>query len=304
MTLSNGGAGVACAAAVVAAVACAQQNQTRHSGEVTEAVVISVPESISGRLSEARVLLMSARPIPFAVIVEADRDHSEPVMAHEPREVRLLGLREAGLVHTGDSIAALHPIHGDERNSVLRASASGRWRPGRHVGEVVWPGDTIGVVQLPGWFLAEGTVSDAGTTPVRVGDSATVTIEHGGQSYRATVARAAQDGFGSVDVTLHYAATLDSAMLSRPAQAVVFPHDSLLVVPTDGLGNSSFGPVVFLPMGGGQFQARFVSVDPHSSLGIVVHRGLSHPELVAAGDLRLLQATVEESLKVHNPALH
>ncbi len=281
-------------------IACQQQPRQKHGmNELSDGLEISVPESVSSRLAQTSVRLVGARPVLFAAFVEADRDHSEPVVASEAGEVRVLSLLQASPVRLGDSIGVLHSIHGGESNTVLRAPAVGRWRPGKHPGEVVWPGDTIGIVQLPGWFLAVGTVSDAGTIPVHVGDSAVVVFDGADQRpVRATVAKAVQDGFGSAEVTLHYSANQDATVFSRPAQATVFPRESLLVVPAEGLGNSSYGPIVFLPMEDGKFQVRLVSVDPHSSLGIVVHRGLTPPATVATGDLRLLQAVAEESLRV------
>lgn len=282
----------------IALAGCVERGK-RHPDrdQPAESFMIAVPESVAARLRLDSVRLVSPGPVQFAALVEPDRDHRQVVVATASGEVRVVALAPARPVRPGDSIGVLHLVHRPDTNLVLRAPAAGRWSPQRHHGAVAWPGDTIGIVQLPGWLVAVGQVSDAGTAPVRIGDSAHIDLQEApAKGHRATVTSAVTDGFGSTEVRLHYHTEGDSAELDRIVQVVAFPRESLLVVPADGLGTSSSGPALFIPRGNGRFQVCFVTVDPHSSVGIVIHRGLERPTPVATGDLHAVQAAAEDSL--------
>ncbi len=282
----------------IALAGCGGRKEGRTDREQeAEPLTIAVPDSVAVRLTLDSVRRVQPGPVRFAALVEADRDHRQVVVAVASGEARVVALARAGPVRPGDSIGVLHLVHRPDTSLVLRAPATGRWSPGRHHGAIVWPGDTVGIVQLPGWLVAVGQVSDAGTAPVRIGDSADIELEDAPATrHRASVTSAVTDGFGSTEVRLHYHTDVDTPALDRIVHVVAFPSESLLVVPARGLGNTSRGPALFLPRGDRRFQVRFVTVDPHSSLGIVIHRGLERPTPVATGDLRALQAAAEDSL--------
>ncbi len=242
---------------------------------------------------------IAAPPIDFAATVEPDREHSQPVLVTATGEAKVLRLALASMVHRGDTLVSLRLVGNQEGTRIAIAPGEGWWRPRRYGGESVWEGDTLGTVQSAGWYRAIGPVEDGGRIPVRLGDAATIELP-GPRAHQVggTVASVAASGFGGTDVTVHFLSVPDTVLPPAIVQVTVVPGDSLLVVPSGSVVNLSFGPAVFLPRGHGVHAVQFLVVDPHASLGTVVHGGLDGPAAVASGDLRRLVAAAEESLSV------
>lgn len=286
---------------LIAVVSCTASDHpaARWPEETAPVLSVALAHSMVAVSAVDSVRLVAPSPIGFAATVEPDREHTRPVLVASSGESRLLEVSAASMRHVGDTVALLRQTGNPGSTWAATAVSAGWWRPRRYLGESVWPGDTLGTIQTEGWYRAFGRLEHGGGSPARLGDAATIVLPGAhGTAIPGTVRSVLSGGFGGTDIYVHFLAQSDSVLPPAIVQVTVFPRESLLVVPSGAVVNLSFGPAVFLPRGHGAYAVQFLVVDPHASLGTVVHGGLDGPAAVAAGDLRQLVAAAEESLSV------
>lgn len=284
---------------LLAVVSCTPRERGTHRWpeESRPVFSVSLPDSVSDVIAVDSVRLVPAPPMDFAATIEPDREHTRPLVASGTGESKVVTLAPASTVRHGDVLVSLRRTGSpDERWGVV-APSDGWWRPVRYAGESVWPGDTLGTVQSSGWYRAVGRVEDRGRSPARPGDFAAIVLPGlQGATVSGTVVSVSAGAYGGSDLSVHFQARPDTVLGSAIVQVSVVPRESLLVVPAAAVAQLSLGPAVFLPRGRGVYAVRLIVLDPHPSIGLVVHDGLEGPVSVATSSFDLLLRAAEESL--------
>jgi hypothetical protein len=270
------------------------------SEDTLPTLIISAPDSVSGRVGLDSARWITAPPIRYPATVQPDPDHSVPVVMPGSGEVRLAFIRPRGAVHRGDTLAFAHGIAGTPSIPPILASSTEVWWPRHAAGESLWPGDTVGAIQHPGRFIAVGQVEVREATTLEPGDSAIVSFpgdDHAPVAGRIASITAARY---RVEVAVHFHQSDDAPDAGVFTEVSLFPsgdRGKVLVVPATSIAPLPQGPALFLPRGPGTFEVRFIASDEHDNGTRVVHRGLVDRTVVAAGDLSALVAAAEDSFR-------
>lgn len=260
---------------------------------------VALPTSAAALVERDSARWANAPPVHFAAIIGPDPDHTVPVVAPGSAELRLVSIRARGAVERGDTLALVRGS-ADGTEPPLLASSSEIWWPRRRAGEALAPGDTVGVIQHPGRFIAVGQVETVEAANLQPGDNAVVTfpgrppISTNGRIAAITTARY------RVEVAVHFHRSENPPESGGLAQVSIFPtgeRSKVLVVPATSIAMLPQGPALFLPRGHGVFEIRFVSSDEHEGGTRVVHQGLDGPNPVAVGDLHALIAAAKDSFQ-------
>jgi hypothetical protein len=174
----------------------------------------------------------------------------------------------------------------------------GTWLPLRRRTQFVLEEDTIGVVEEHGYWLALGTMSDVDAGVFHKGD-ATV-LRFAGDRHTSSrrgkvewVRRGAISPY-SADVAVEFRAP-EGAFDSQPGPVTVIvtpgSDDTVAAVPASAVVQLPPGPALFVPLGLGRYEVRWVLTGPSVGGKIVVREGVAiGTSVVAHGLARLVEA--------------
>jgi hypothetical protein len=158
--------------------------------------------------------------------------------------------------------------------------------------------DTIGVVEEHGYWLALGTISDIDAGVFHKNDA--IVLRFAGDRHTSSrrgkvewVRRGAISPY-SADVAVEFRAP-EGAFDSQPGPVTVIvtpgSDDSVAAVPASAVVHLPPGPAVFVPLGLGRYELRWVFTGPSVGDRIVVREGVAiGTSVVARGLARLLEA--------------
>lgn len=155
----------------LAILAC-EGNTRRGWHDDIPPLFVSLPAEASAPEQLEWLQRVPAPPVEFAGMTLEDRDHFQAVVASDSGS--LVGVRPVGDVVAGDTLLVWTGISGAAVPAV--AEGEGRWLPARSASPRFSSGDTLGVVEEPGIWIAEGRIGELESNEIHVGDPATVKL--------------------------------------------------------------------------------------------------------------------------------
>lgn len=283
------------------ALLCCTRSESSGGGGAHEPGLPVVTVKLDGPSEIATVwATVEAVPAPdveFLALIRPDRNHISHVAA--PRSGVLTRVQPQRHAHRRDTLAVLglgSEVAG--REVTIVAMQDGTWLPLRRPTQFVLQEDTIGVIEEHGYWLALGTIADI-DAGVFHKDDATVLRFAGDRhtsSRRGTVEWVRRGAISpySADVAVEFRAP-EGAFDSQPGPVTVIvtpgSDDSVAAVPASAVVQLPPGPAVFVPLGLGRYEVRWVSTGPSVGGKIVVREGVkTGTSVVAQGLARLVEA--------------
>lgn len=263
----------------------------------TPAIMIPAPDSVIARTRTIRPLPAGPLAISFAAIVRADPDHYAPVVASPSEGGTALRVTDAGQVRAGDTLLLVRSGAGDSLR-VLVAHRYGAWWPRLRTNGHVEPGDTVGILQHEGRFIADGRVEGRDATILGIGDSALLVVPGPKPTppLRGRIEAALGSTYGT-DVSVHFHGQDRGIRPNDLVSVTIFAESpSLKRVPASAVFGLSWGSAVLVPVAGSGFVVRFVDSDTHGSGGRVIHSGLIDESPIVEAPTPQLIAAVETAL--------
>lgn len=256
--------------------------------------------------ADAAVVLDTVRSLPapeiqFTALVEPDPSHAAPATA--PAVGTVVSVSRAGDVHPGDTLAVI--AQGPDtagRRLAVSASLQGTWRPRREPGQLVWEGDTVGLIETHDYWWAVGSVSELESEVIHPDDPAWVgtgTDRHANRPGRVEWIRRSRF---SADVAVEFRGH-QPYVRGTPVTVIVAPgdpQDSVPAVPPSAIVHLPEGHAVFSRLRPGLYQLRWVAAGQRQD-GLVGIRGdIRRGSLVAAHGLVPLAEAARDSLERRN----
>jgi hypothetical protein len=245
----------------------------------------------------ATVEAVPAPDVEFLALIRPDRNHFSPVAA--PLTGVLTRIQPQRHAHLGDTLAVLGV--GSEvagREVAVLAMQDGTWLPLRRPTQFVLQEDTIGVVEEHGYWLALGTISDIDAGVFHKNDA--IVLRFAGDRHTNSrrgkvewVRRGAISPY-SADVAVEFRAP-EGAFDNQPGPVTVIvtpgSDDTVAAVPASAVVQLPPGPALFVPLGLGRYEVRWVLTGPSVGGKIVVREGVAiGTSVVAHGLARLVEA--------------
>ena len=251
----------------------------------------------------ATVEAVPAPDIPFSALVQPDPNHVSPVTA--PASGIVVRMEAERHARRGNTLVVVG--QGSEtagRTMAVVGKQDGAWKPRRRQGQVVWQDDTLGLLEEDGYWLAVGTVSDIESGVIHAGDPASVqfgTDRHAARPGRVEwVRRPGASSAYSTDVAVEFRGSKRTPLDQSGAVTVVVspadPQDTLTAVPATAVVQLPPGQAVFVPVGNGVFDVRWVSTGPSVDDMIVVREAMRPGMTVVARGLAGLVEAARDSL--------
>lgn len=264
------------------------------SSEITVAISAAADSGVV--LDTVRSL--AAPEIEFTALVEPDPSHVWPATA--PAAGTVAAVSPAGDVRPGDTVALIVPGSGTAgtRRPVV-VSLQGTWRTRREPGQLVWEGDTVGVVETHDYWWAIGSVSELESELIHPGDPAWVGTGMDRHTYRPALVERVRRSRFSAEVAIEFRAHQPYAR-GTPVSAIVAPagpQDSVPAVPASAIVHLPEGHAVFSRLRPGFYRLRWVAAGQRQD-GLVGIRGdIRRGSLVAAHGLVPLAEAARDSLE-------
>ena len=289
------------AGTVLLAGACTQRDAERPRWVEPPApeITIAAPDSVIARTRTIQPRPAGPLAVTFAAIVRADPDHVTPVVAPQAEGGLALRVTDAGTVRPGDTLIVVQLGTGDSLRALV-AHKGGAWWPRIRTDRRIEPGDTVGILQHEGRFIADGRIEGLEATTVAIGDSALLlpSAPRSNASLRGRVEAVRAATYG-MDVAVHFHGQNRGIRPNDLVSVTIFAESpSLRRVPASAVIVLSLGSAVLVPVMGRGFDVRFVSADTHGPDGRVIHSGLDDalpvveapsPQLIAAADSALTE---------------
>ena len=253
--------------------------------------------------ADSAVVLDTVRSLPapeirFTALVEPDPSHVWP--ATTPAAGTVVSVSQAGDVRPGDTLAVI--AQGSETGGPLlavSASLKGTWRPRRERGQLVWEGDTVGVIETNDYWWAVGTVSELESELIHPDDPAWVGTGTDRHAYRpGQVERVRRSRF-SAEFAVEFRSH-QQYVRGAPVTAIVapvHPQDSVPAVPASAIVHLPDGHAVFSRLRPGLYRLQWVAAGQRQD-GLVGIRGdIRRGSLVATRGLVPLAEAARDSLE-------
>ena len=262
--------------------------------------VITVSISLA---ADSAVVLDTVRSLPapeiqFTALVEPDPSHVWPATA--PAAGTVISVSLAGDVRPGDTLALI--AQGSETAGpwlAVPAGLAGTWRPRREPGQLVWEGDTVGLVETHDYWWAVGSVSELESEVIHAGDPAWVGTGLDRHTYRPGRVEWIRHSRFSADVAVEFRAH-QQHVRGTPVTAIVAPidpQDSVPAVPATAVVHLPDGPAVFSRLRAGLYQLRWVGTGQRQHGLIGIRGDIRRGGLVVAHGLAPLAEAARDSLE-------
>jgi len=289
---------------VLLACSPSDRSGSRAWHEAPPALTIAVSGPAEAATVWATVEAVPAPDIPFSALVQPDPNHVSPVTA--PASGIVVRMEAERHARRGDTLVVVG--QGSEtagRTMVVVGKQDGAWKPRRRQGQVVWQNDTLGVLEEHGYWLAVGTVSDVESGVIHADDPASIQIgtdRHAARPGRVEWVRSPGTGSPySADIAVEFRgperAPLDRSGAVTVVVSPAHPQDTLAAVPATAVVQLPPGEAVFVPVGNGVYNVRWVSMGPSVGGLVVVREGVSPGMSVVARGLVGLVEAARDSLE-------
>lgn len=279
----------ACASPVRVGQECQQESRP---------IRVRVAADVVARIAIDSVRQVAAPAVVFPGQIRTDPGHINAVQA--PGRGTVASIDDERHVVAGDTVASIASVAAPETRTPVVASRDGTWVPRRQVNQLV-SGDTLGLLEDHGYWLAVGAVSDIAVGVIHEGDPGWVELGPGLRLRQWGRVAWVRGPDPRLPYTAEVALRLQASVL-RQGQPVtitvtpVGPGDSLPAVPSTAVVQLTHGRAVFVPVGPNEYEVRWVrtggSVD-----GFVSVRGeLALGTLVVSDGLAALTDAVRDSL--------
>ncbi|MGH7519021.1 MAG: hypothetical protein ACREOC_16410 [Gemmatimonadales bacterium] len=301
--------GVVGAGSVAALLACTDSDRYASQGwhEPLPVLTVELRPPSEAATVWATVEAVPAPEIRFPALLQPDPNHVSPVLA--PVTGVLLRIAEEHHARRGEALAVV--AQGSEaagREVTVKGARDGTWRPRRQPRQLVLQDDTLGFLDEHGSWLAVGAVSDIDATFVHRDDPAVVLIEgetdskHHGRPARVEWVRRPGSASYTHDVAVEFRAPEEGFARGGFAMVVVTPNspdDSLPAVPASAVAHLPLGPAVFVPVGTGRYEVRWVATGPTVHGMVVVRDRVRVGTPVVSHGLAALVEAARDSLERH-----
>jgi hypothetical protein len=256
----------------------------------------------------ASVEAVPAPEVQFQALVRPDPNHVTPVSS--PVSGVIVRVRPEGHAHRRDVLAVVGAgsrVAG--RDVPIALERDGIWHPRRQARQVVLQGDTLGVLEEHGYWLAVGTVSDVEYRAIHPGDPASVEVAPDSHAARPGKVEWVRPPWTespySADIAVEFRAPESRVHEWGPATVAVTagPGDTVAAVPASSVVQLPPGPAVFVPVGTNRYEVRWISTGRSERGLTVVRDGVSPGTSVVAGGLVGLVEAARDSLarRSHRP---
>lgn len=259
-----------------------------------------------------RVEAVPAPEIRFFALLQPDANHVIAIEApvtgvvlriatgHEAQRAETLAVMSEGSAPGG-------------RETVVRGTDIGNWRPLRAAGQFSWQGDTLGVLEQLGYLWAVGTVDVGNAKLVHRDDPAIVLVGTDGDPKQLTLSgrvefvRRSGGPFYSSDVAVEIRTPSQAPQVGGPTRVVVRPsgpEDSLAAVPATAVAQLLLGSAVFVPAGTRRYEVRWVAAGQPVNGRIFVREGIRPGNSIVGENLGPLVDAARDSLlkrPIRNP---
>lgn len=261
-------------------------------------ITVSVSPAADSAVALDTVRSLPAPEIRFTALVEPDPSHAAPATA--PAAGTVVSVSEAGSVRPGDTLAvvAQDSDTGGPRRAVS-ASLTGTWRPRRERGQLVWEGDTVGVVETHDYWWAVGSVSELESELIHPEDPAWVGTGTDRHALRpGHVERVRRSRF-SAEVAVEFRGHQQYSR-GTPVTVIVAPvgpQDSVPAVPASAIVHLPDGHAVFTRLRPGLYRLHWIAAGQRHDDLVGVRGDLRPGSLVAARGLVGLAEAARDSLE-------
>jgi hypothetical protein len=291
-------------AAVAAFVACTgSERSSRPWDEPPPRIIVAITPRAESLIVRDTVRALLAPEIRFPALTEADPNHVIPVTA--PSTGVITSMKLGGPVAAGDTLAVIG------QDSMARGRLlpvfprrPGTWQARLHPGQLVWKGDTLGLLEEHTYWLAVGSVSDYDAQFIDPGDRSWVGLDEDRHAMRLGrvegVRRPNAQHPYSAEVSVDFRAPRESLEPGRFASVIVRPadpEDSVAGVPAAAVVHLPPGTAVFVRLRPGLYEADWVIPGPASGNMIVVRSGVRPGTLVVTHGVAALFAAARDSLQ-------
>ena len=284
---------------------CTTERPASDRGSELEPPSITVKLEGPGELmtESAAVQTVPAPDIEFLALVRPDRNHFVAVSA--PISGVLVRIQPERHTHRGDTLGVVgvgSQIVG--REIAVVGAEDGTWLPLRRPTQFVPQEDTLGVIEKHGFWLALGSITDVEALLVHQGDPTSLRLGSDRHAARrpgkVEWVRKGADSPYSADVAVEFRAP-EGAFDSQPGPVTVTvtsedPEDSVPAVPASAVVHLAPGAAVFVPLGLGRYEVRWVPTGPPQHGVIVVREGLRSGMSVVVRGLAALVDAAQDSL--------
>lgn len=293
---------------VAALLACNDHPGPWH--EPLPSVIVAPPPGADTGIVLATVGAVPAPQIRFSAILQPDPNHVSPLLA--PVTGVVVSITEARHARRGETLAIVgQGSDAAGREVPVRGAKDGTWRPRRQQRQFVWQGDTLGLLEEHGYWLAVGTVSDIDASFVHRDDPAVVRVQGERDRRDGLPARVEWVRWPvpphysySVEVAVDFRAPEESISRGTFGTVIVTPSgpgDSLATVPASAVVQLPLGAAVFAPVGTGRYNVRWVVTGPVLGGKVLVREGVAVGTSVVADGLAPLVEAARDSLTTRAP---
>lgn len=264
-------------------------------------ILVSITSHADSLIVFDTVRRMVAPTITFSALTQADANHVIPIQA--PVLGTVVQIHTTGTVRRGETVAVIGQGSAVAGRLVsVKAPYDGAWQPRRNLTQVVWQDDTLGLLEQTGLWLAVGTVSDAEGVEIDADDRASVDLGDGHHALHLAkvewVRRSASGSPYSFDVAVEFRGTKAPARTDL-ITVVVMPgdaEDSLTAIPAAAVVHLPPGAGVFIPLGPGHYELRWVWLGTAVGGLFPVRNGITYGTPVVTRGLVALVEAARESL--------
>lgn len=277
-----------------------------HGGRWQEAqlpaVTVTLKQSVEIATVWGTVEAIRAPAIQLLALIRPDPNHVFPITASISGVI--IRIESEHHARQGATVALLGTGSKGARQVSVKSEKDGVWHARRHAGQVVSQGDTLGVVEEHGYWLAVGTVSDIDARAIQQGDPASLRFSRGPDSLQAGQVEWIRPPSAATpywaDVAVHFRAPEDVFMSPPgPVSVVVTPvgvGDTVPAVPASAVVQLPPGTAVFIPIGLRVYQVRWITAGPAVGGMVVVRDGVSSGTSVVVSGLGPLVEAAQDSL--------
>jgi hypothetical protein len=289
--------------AVAACGDAARSRQGAWDDHAPPRLTVALPGPAAATVVWDTVRMVRAPAVWFDALLRPDPNHIAAISASASGVLRWV--RRQGVIRRGDTLAVVAPRSPAAKQGAERAMAEsdGTWRPRRQEDQFVWQGDTLGYIELAGYWLAVGAVYGIEAFAIHPGDPAKLLTR--ADSRRWLVGRV--ESVQPPGVPYPYSAEVAVEFRAREvgpdrvtsATVIVMPADSgdvVPAVPASAVVELPLGRAVFVPVRAGAYDLRWVIVGPVVGRLVTVREGVTPGESVASRGLEALVAVARDSL--------
>ena len=293
--------GLTSVAALLACTAC-DRSANRAPHEPLPSLTIQLRPPAEMATVWASVEAVPAPEVRFQALIRPDPNHVSAVPS--PVSGVIVRIRPEGHARRHDVLAVVGQGSREAGREVpVAAVREGLWHPRRQPQQLVSQRDTLGALEEHGYWLAVGPVSDVEYRAIHPGDPASVEVGPDRHAARPAKVEWVRPPWTESPYSADIAVEFRAPEASRPDESgpvtvtvIAGPGDTAAAVPASAVVQLPPGPAVFVPVGSGVYEVRWISTGPSEHGMIVVRDGVSSGTSVVVRGLAALVEAARDSL--------